>query len=83
MSPLLCSRHRNARDAYGVARPQDWQTIAFKGGSEPGVLNLTTHLKDAAGRTYCVVATWNNPEDPVDEETRALFYRDILLGLLK
>lgn len=26
----------------GLARPQDWQSVAFKGGSEPGVLNLTT-----------------------------------------
>jgi hypothetical protein len=28
----------------GVANPEDWETISFKGGSEPGVLNLTTAL---------------------------------------
>ncbi|MEO1295124.1 MAG: serine hydrolase [Cyanobacteria bacterium J06636_16] len=65
----------------GVARLQDWQTVNFKGGSEPGVLNLTTQLEAADGRTYCVAATWNDPDQPVDEETLFLFYRDILLGL--
>lgn len=27
----------------GLANPTDWQRIAYKGGSEPGVLNLTTY----------------------------------------
>ena len=43
----------------GLARREAWKQIAFKGGSEPGVLNLTTALVDEAGSRYCVAATWN------------------------
>ncbi|MEO1561424.1 MAG: hypothetical protein AAFS12_18030, partial [Cyanobacteria bacterium J06632_19] len=51
----------------GIANPKDWEQIAFKGGSEPGVINLTTWLKGKNGKQYCVVATWNNSNAPVDE----------------
>jgi beta-lactamase class A len=44
----------------GLARGNEWARIAFKGGSEPGVLNLTTWLRAANGSTYCVGATWND-----------------------
>jgi beta-lactamase class A len=48
------------------AQPKDWQKVVFKGGSEPGVMNLTTGLQSKNGQRYCVVATWNN-DRPVDE----------------
>ena len=51
----------------GVADAKDWQRVAFKGGSEPGVLNLTTWLQGKNGKQYCVVGTWNNSNAPVDE----------------
>ncbi len=38
----------------------DWKRIALKGGSEPGVLNLTTFVEGHDERTYCVAVTWNN-----------------------
>jgi beta-lactamase class A len=44
----------------GVANPVEWTHVAFKGGSEPGVLNLTTMATARNGVTYCVSATWNN-----------------------
>jgi beta-lactamase class A len=50
----------------GIAQPKDWQKVVFKGGSEPGVMNLTTGLQSKNGQRYCVVATWNN-DRPVDE----------------
>ncbi len=50
----------------GIAQPKDWQKVVFKGGSEPGVLNLTTGLQAKNGKRYCVVATWNS-DRPVDE----------------
>ena len=31
----------------GIAKTQDWASVAYKGGSEGGVLNLTTRLVDA------------------------------------
>jgi len=46
----------------GLAVRGDWKRIAFKGGSDLGVLNLTTALVAKDGRRYCVSATWNNPE---------------------
>jgi beta-lactamase class A len=52
----------------GVANAKDWKRVAFKGGSEPGVLNLTTWLLAKNGKSYCVAATWNN--DAPLEETR-------------
>lgn len=46
----------------GVAKPKNWHKVAFKAGSEPGVLNLTTWLKAKNGKTYYISATWNNKE---------------------
>lgn len=39
-----------------------WQRIAFKGGSEPGVINLTSAVTNSAGKTYVISATWNHNE---------------------
>lgn len=41
--------------------------VGYKGGSEPGVVNMTTLVRDKAGRWTVVTATWNNPAAPVDE----------------
>lgn len=46
----------------GLARREDWQLVAYKGGSEPGVLNFTTYLMDSQNQHYCVSATWNHSE---------------------
>jgi len=64
----------------GVARPNDWSRIAFKGGSEPGVLNLTTLLEAKDGKTYCVAATWNNTV-PLDETRFTAIYGGAIAGL--
>jgi hypothetical protein len=40
----------------------------YKGGSEPGVLNLTWLLKAADGTAYALSAGWNNPEKALDEQ---------------
>jgi hypothetical protein len=42
----------------GVARRKDWSRVAYKGGSEPGVLNMTTWA-EKDGHAHCVSATWN------------------------
>lgn len=44
----------------GLARGSDWASIAYKGGSESGVLNFSTWLTDEDGHEHCVVATWND-----------------------
>ena len=64
----------------GLASKKDWQSIAYKGGSEPGVLNFTTALTAKNGRHYCVAATWNS-EGVVDENKFAVLYGGVLASL--
>ncbi len=64
----------------GVALPQDWQQVAYKGGSEPGVLNLTTQLVSREGTQYCISATWNHNQ-PLDEAQFTALYSSLLTGL--
>jgi beta-lactamase class A len=65
----------------GVANPKNWQTVAFKGGSEPGVINLTTWLQAKNGKNYCVVATWNNSKAPIEESKFMALYSSIITQL--
>ena len=44
----------------GLAKKSDWDRVAFKGGSEPGVMSMTTWL-EKGGKKHCVSATWNAP----------------------
>lgn len=62
----------------GLANPADWQRVAYKGGSEPGVLNLTTWLTGKNGQQYCVSATWNNPQAALNENQFFLLYTSLL-----
>jgi len=62
----------------GIASPASWQHIAYKGGSEPGVLNLTTWLVSSSGANYFVSATWNH--DEVLDETK---FFSLYSGLLR
>ncbi|WP_133365269.1 serine hydrolase [Qipengyuania sediminis] len=50
-------------DAATAAR---WRSIGYKGGSEPGVLNLTWLLQDRAGNWHMLTLGWNDPAAPVD-----------------
>jgi beta-lactamase class A len=64
----------------GVANPAEWTHVAFKGGSEPGVLNLTTMVTARNGVTYCVSATWNNAA-LLDEGRFEALYSSVLHSL--
>ena len=44
----------------------DWARVAFKGGSDVGVINVTYWLTPVEGTPICVTATWNG--DAVDEQ---------------
>jgi hypothetical protein len=61
----------------GLANAKAWKSIAFKGGSEPGVLNLSTRLVGADSRVHCVVASWNN-DAALDDNRLFEPYRGIL-----
>lgn len=56
--------------------------FGFKGGSEPGVVNMSFLLKNREGRWIAVSATWNNAAAALDEPRfAALISR--LVGLMK
>ena len=57
-----------------------WKSVAYKGGSEPGVLNLSSRLVGDDGRVHCVVATWNN-DQPLHEEQLLAPYRGLAESL--
>lgn len=52
--------------ALPEGRRQDWRYVGYKGGSEPGVLNLTWLLQDQEGEWRILTLSWNNPEAPLD-----------------
>ena len=64
----------------GLADKNDWTKIAYKGGSEPGVLNLTTWLQARNGDVYCVSVTWND-QNPLPEQKYMLWYGLVLKTL--
>lgn len=44
-----------------------WKQVAFKGGSEPGVLNLTWLFERDDHRWFALVVTWNNRFEVLEE----------------
>ena len=61
----------------GVANPENWNHVAFKGGSEPGVLNLTTWLESEKS-SFCVSLTQNDTASALDEDAATSLYSGIL-----
>lgn len=58
----------------------DWSYVGYKGGSEPGVLNLTWLLERRDGARFALSAGWNDSEAGLDEkEFFALLQRFIEL----
>ncbi len=68
-------RKKNDETAFGVlgvnrglqVRKDVWPYCGFKGGSEPGVLNLTYLLKRDDGAWFAVSFGWNDAKNPVQE----------------
>ena len=64
----------------GLAKKDQWDEIAFKGGSEPGVVNLTTRLKKGE-HAFWVSATWNSMKG-IEETTFFMAYSTLIGYLL-
>ena len=47
---------------------EEWRYVGYKGGSEPGVLNLTWLLQSQDGRWYVLAMSWNNPDAALDHQ---------------
>jgi beta-lactamase class A len=59
-----------------------WIYAGYKGGSEPGVMNMTYLLQGGDGDWYSVAATWNNLRAPLDE-TKLPGLLSSAIGLLR
>lgn len=59
----------------GPARRDEWDQAAFKGGSEIGVLNLSTHATAKDGRTVCLVVTVNARQAIAESDVLSLYGR--------
>lgn len=64
----------------GLALRDQWESLAFKGGSELGVFNLTTWMRAKNGREYCVVITINDNSKLPEAEIASAY--SIVLGHL-
>lgn len=49
------------------AAADKWQWVGYKGGSEPGVINMTLLLEAKAGDWYALTASWNDPAKAVTD----------------
>lgn len=45
---------------------KSWEYVAYKGGSEPGVLNLSFYAQRSDGKRYTLIATWNHLKANLD-----------------
>lgn len=65
----------------GLAQRTAFRRVSFKGGAEPGVLNLTTSVVTKHGTTYCLSATVNDPAASVSETSVETPYTVVLSAL--
>ena len=65
----------------GVADPTAFAHVAFKGGSDVGVINMTTSLTTKHGTHLCVSATLNDAERRINETTFATAYGVVIATL--
>ncbi len=50
-------------------RVEEWDYVGYKGGSEPGVLNLSWLMRDDAGEWVVMSMSWNNPDAVLNNDT--------------
>lgn len=66
----------------GVADAAAFRHVAYKGGSDTGVINLTTQVTTKRGTRFCFSATLNDPARAVDDGAFAAAYGTVL-GVLE
>ena len=68
--------------AISPAMPNDtvgkWAYLGYKGGSEPGVLNLTWLLRDDADQWWILAMSWNNTEATLDNDKLELLSQRLI-----
>ena len=51
----------------GPALRETFAYAGYKGGSEPGVINLSWLVRNRAGNWYAVSGSWNNSAAPLED----------------
>ncbi|WSG96429.1 serine hydrolase [Rhizobium johnstonii] len=69
--------HQSLQINSGPVEKLGWKQVAFKGGSELGVLSLCTFLISEDESASCVIATWNGGTQ-LDQERLILPFRGIV-----
>jgi len=64
----------------GLAKKKDWDLAAYKGGSEAGVMNLSSWV-ERGGKKHCVVTTWNDPKKDVEQSKLISLHTSLLAAL--
>lgn len=65
----MASLARSLRINDGInLNDEIWPSVSYKGGSEPGVLNLTFLAEHREGGLWAVSLGWNNTEAGLDED---------------
>lgn len=65
----------------GVASPGTFRSVAYKGGSDLGAINMTTSVTTKRGTHICFSATANDPSHDVDDSAFELAYGAALADL--
>ena len=64
--------------ALPVSVTEKWKYAGYKGGSEPGVLNLTWLLQDMDDEWHVLAMSWNDVDAPLDNDRLMQLGRRIL-----
>jgi hypothetical protein len=51
--------------------------LAYKGGSEDGVLNMTQYVETRSGEAFALSMTWNRDEGPTDLNTLVPLFQSL------
>jgi hypothetical protein len=80
----LCSLMRRVSDLPlmsinpGIPNSSDFRHVAYKGGSDVGIINMTTMVTTKRGTTVCFSATLNDEKHAVDEMAFETVYSNVL-----
>ncbi|MGI8942792.1 MAG: serine hydrolase [Qipengyuania sp.] len=64
--------------SLGKGWEETWDYAGYKGGSEPGVLNLTWLLRDRAGDWHLLALSWNDAQAPLENTALELIAQRML-----
>ncbi len=65
----------------GLADATAFRHVAYKGGSDTGVINLTTMVTTVRGTRVCFSATLNDPRHDVADVSFETAYASVVRGL--